>query len=239
VPPGPADRYGVHCLPSGPGVPPSALPLAQTLNGSNAVRCYRVALQASSAHEFNSFWQLQNQSPVQFRKTRTQTQGDGVFGQQSLALQASARGVVGRRAQPNPALKGRSNGVPPGPEPRYAVHFLFSGPGVPPSASPLARTLGSTFWHRGLQASQYKCSFRQPLHQYRSWRLTVVFTKIVATPNTCPASSAALTSFGVRGWRHRPAQDSQAQPLFMLWVRFFCQRPNTLHQFPGKSHGVG
>jgi ADP-ribose pyrophosphatase len=31
VPPGPAGRYGVHCLPSGPGVPPLASPLAPTL----------------------------------------------------------------------------------------------------------------------------------------------------------------------------------------------------------------
>jgi Domain of unknown function (DUF4145) len=31
VPPGPAGRYGVHCLPSGPGVSPSASPLAPTL----------------------------------------------------------------------------------------------------------------------------------------------------------------------------------------------------------------
>jgi hypothetical protein len=93
---------------------------------------------------FQLSYQLQNQSPVQVRKTGMQTQGDGAFGQQSLALQASAQGVVRRRAQPNPALKGRSNGAPPGPEPRYAVHFLFSGPGVTPSASPLARTLGGT-----------------------------------------------------------------------------------------------
>jgi hypothetical protein len=29
--PGPAGRYGVHCLPSGPVIPPSASPLAPTL----------------------------------------------------------------------------------------------------------------------------------------------------------------------------------------------------------------
>jgi hypothetical protein len=45
---------------------------------------------------------------------------------------------------PNPSLKGSTNGVPPGPEPRYGVHCLFSGPGVPPSVLPLAQTLGST-----------------------------------------------------------------------------------------------
>jgi hypothetical protein len=118
---------------------------------------------------------------------------------------------------------GRANGVPPGPELRYGVHFLFSGPGGTPSSPPLAPTLGSTLRQCRLQASQFECSFRQPLPQYRSWRLTVVFTKIVATPNTCPASGAALTSFGVRGWRHRPAQDSEAQPLFMLWARLFAK----------------
>jgi uncharacterized protein YjbI with pentapeptide repeats len=35
VPPGPAGRYGVHCLPSGPGVSPSASPLAPTLGVIN------------------------------------------------------------------------------------------------------------------------------------------------------------------------------------------------------------
>jgi hypothetical protein len=34
--------------------------------------------------------------------------------------------------------------VPPGPEVRYGVHFLSSGPGVTPLLSPLAPTLGST-----------------------------------------------------------------------------------------------
>jgi hypothetical protein len=63
---------------------------------------------------------------------------------------------------------GSSNGVPPGPEARYGVHFLSSGPGVTPSLSPLAPTLGSTFRHCGLHASQFKCSFRRPLLQYRS-----------------------------------------------------------------------
>jgi hypothetical protein len=119
--------------------------LARTLGGSSAVCCYRVALQASSAHDFNPFCQFPNQSLVHVRKTGMQTQGDGAFGRQSLALQASARGVVGRRAQPNPALKGRSNGVPPGPGRRYGVHCLWPGPGVTPLASPLARTLGCTW----------------------------------------------------------------------------------------------
>jgi phage FluMu protein Com len=34
--------------------------------------------------------------------------------------------------------------VPPGPEARYGVHFLSSGPGVTPLLSPLAPTLGVT-----------------------------------------------------------------------------------------------
>jgi hypothetical protein len=50
-----------------------------------------------------------------------------------------------------------------------------------------------------LQASQIKCSLRRPLVQYRSWCLPfVALAKVVAKPNTCPASNAALTSFGVR-----------------------------------------
>jgi hypothetical protein len=46
------------------------------------------------------------------------------------------------RVPPNLSLKGRSNGGPPGPGRRYGVHFRQPGPGVPPSASPLAHTLG-------------------------------------------------------------------------------------------------
>jgi hypothetical protein len=39
---------------------------------------------------------------------------------------------------------GSSNGMPPGPEARYGVHFLSSGPGGTPLLSPLAPTLGLT-----------------------------------------------------------------------------------------------
>jgi len=39
-------------------------------------------------------------------------------------------------ALPNPSLKGSTNGGPPGPVWRYAVHFRQSGPGAPPSAPP-------------------------------------------------------------------------------------------------------
>ena len=38
-----------------------------------------------------------------------------------------------RRAEPNPSLKLSTNGGPPGPARRYAVHFRQSGPGAPPS----------------------------------------------------------------------------------------------------------
>jgi hypothetical protein len=37
--------------------------------------------------------------------------------------------------------------VPPGPEARYGVHFLSSGPGGTPLLSPLARTLGASRYH--------------------------------------------------------------------------------------------
>ena len=36
--------------------------------------------------------------------------------------------------RPNPSLKRRANGMPPGPRSRYGVHFLHRGPGVLPSA---------------------------------------------------------------------------------------------------------
>jgi hypothetical protein len=54
------------------------------------------------------------------------------------------------RMRPNPSLKRSDNGRPPGPVWRYAVHFLSPGPGVTPSAPPLARTLGvtSNMFHR-------------------------------------------------------------------------------------------
>jgi hypothetical protein len=36
----------------------------------------------------------------------------------------------------NPSVKASPNGGPPGPGHRYAVHFLWPGPGVPPSVPP-------------------------------------------------------------------------------------------------------
>ena len=44
---------------------------------------------------------------------------------------------------PNPSVKLSTNGRPPGPSHRYGVHFLWLGPGVPPLAPALPRTLGS------------------------------------------------------------------------------------------------
>jgi hypothetical protein len=79
------------------------------------------------------------------------------------------------------------------------AHFLWPRPGVIPSASPLVPTLGCTPRHRGLPASKFKCSFRWPLPQYRSWCLPfVALAKVVAKPTTRPVATAALTSFGVR-----------------------------------------
>ena len=37
---------------------------------------------------------------------------------------------------PNPSLKGSTNGRPPGPGPRYGVHFLSPGPGILPLVPP-------------------------------------------------------------------------------------------------------
>jgi hypothetical protein len=68
-----------------------------------------------------------------------------------------------------------------------------------PLALRLAQTLGSTFKHCGLQASQFKCSFRRPLPQYRSWcRPFAALAKVVAKSTTRTPTNAALTSFGVR-----------------------------------------
>jgi hypothetical protein len=106
----------------------------------------------------------------------------------------------GSAAQPNPSLKGRSNGVPPSPGHRVAcAHFLWPGLGVPPSASPLVQTLDSALRHSGLHASQFKSSFRRPLPQYRLWCLPfAALAKVVAKPTIRPVTNAALTSFGVR-----------------------------------------
>lgn len=41
---------------------------------------------------------------------------------------------VSRRTMPNPSLKRSTNGMPPGPGRRYAVHFRQPGPGVMPLA---------------------------------------------------------------------------------------------------------
>jgi hypothetical protein len=63
--------------------------------------------------------------------------------------------------------------VPPGPGRRYGVHFRRPGPGVTPSSSPLAPTLGSTLGQYGAPASQFKCCMRQPSVQFRARRLLV------------------------------------------------------------------
>jgi len=49
--------------------------------------------------------------------------------------QAQLQGSRGT-ALPNRAVKGSANGAPPGPGHRYAVHFLWPGPGVTPSSPP-------------------------------------------------------------------------------------------------------
>jgi hypothetical protein len=103
--------------------------------------------------------------------------------------------IVAREgAPPNPSLKGRSNGVPPGPAGRYGVHCLPSGPGVTPLASTLAPTLGSTFKHHGAPASQFKCSVWQLSVQFRVWRLICGVCKDLG--------HTKQVSFGVREPRH-------------------------------------
>ena len=45
----------------------------------------------------------------------------------------TAASACGPRVRHNPSLKPSPNGGPPGPGHRYGVHFLWPGPGVPPS----------------------------------------------------------------------------------------------------------
>jgi hypothetical protein len=123
------------------------------------------------------------------------------------------------------SLRIRSSGAPTaghqGPA-RGARTFSQPGPWRPAVVAHLAQTLGCTFRHCGLQASQFKCSFRQPLVQYRSWcRPFVALSKVVAMPTTRPVTNAALTSFGVRESR-----------------RLFAPSPNTARtcRWPFTSH---
>jgi len=75
--------------------------------------------------------------------------------------------------RPNPSLKRSANGRPPGPGPRYGVHFLSPGPGVLPLALRLARTLGSTQTHPPRARNLYSAprtvpSLHLPLHEGES-----------------------------------------------------------------------
>ena len=60
----------------------------------------------------------------------------------TVARHAEPQGLLYRQrasstpALPNPSLKGSTNGMPPGPGWRYAVHFRHPGPGVMPLAPP-------------------------------------------------------------------------------------------------------
>ncbi|CAD5373081.1 hypothetical protein RA210_U290022 [Rubrivivax sp. A210] len=40
--------------------------------------------------------------------------------------------ILNAPARPNTSVKPSTNGGPPGPGHRYAVHYLWPGPGVPP-----------------------------------------------------------------------------------------------------------
>jgi hypothetical protein len=82
---------------------------------------------------------------------------------------SSKEGSAREKVLPNPSLKGSTNGVPPGPEPRYGVHCLSSGPGVPPSVLTLAQTLGCTLRRCGEPASQFKDSVWKPSVLFKSW----------------------------------------------------------------------
>ena len=52
----------------------------------------------------------------------------------SMRLQSRCCKMPWPQLRPNPSLKRSANGRPPGPGPRYGVHFLSPGPGVLPSS---------------------------------------------------------------------------------------------------------
>jgi hypothetical protein len=121
---------------------PSVSPLIQTLGCTKVARWLRVG--------FSTIVCVQVWSRFAAGQSKTVAIGSGaksqillsLFGGPHQRVPCSAFGLASatKRVQPNHSLKGRSNGGSPGPEPRYGVHFLFSGPGVPPSASPSPRT---------------------------------------------------------------------------------------------------
>jgi hypothetical protein len=94
-----------------------------------------------------------------------------------------------------------------------------------------------------MPAAQSKCSVWQPLVQFKSQRLSVAFAKIVATPGACPANTAALTSFGVRGWRQWFAQQTST-PTYghalsackVRWAASMWQEPMLGSCYAGSWH---
>jgi hypothetical protein len=78
-------------------------------------------------------------------KSQKQKSGTALFGQWVVGCgRESSRIHQPRYSQCRLTRRssGRANGVPPGPGRQYGVHFRRPGPGVTPSASPLAPTLG-------------------------------------------------------------------------------------------------
>jgi hypothetical protein len=107
-----------------------------------------------------------NSSIRRFVQTQFKLRTSEASGRMLQAVNAvPCKQSCGPAVQPNPSLKGRSNGVPPSPGHRVAfAHFLWPGLGVPPSASPLVQTLGVTkayvlvFLERNLNRSHNCCS---------------------------------------------------------------------------------
>jgi hypothetical protein len=115
---------------------------------------------------------------------------------------------------------GSSNGMPPGPEARYGVHFLSSGPGGTPLLSPLAPTLGSTqdfcsaFVCFGCTAIQNLIQASLVSYQAKSWSGPAGAGQCKGGRPQAAGTrrTAALTSFGVRvnqRWPHNNEKNRQ------------------------------
>jgi hypothetical protein len=133
MPPGPGRRYGVHFRRPGPGVTPLSSPLAPTLG------CTKTAFEVRSA-----FPSVQHTEPgcAASSNAKAKAKAKEASASKFRARQFRHFGFLRAACRLTIRSSGRANGVPPGPVGRYGVHCLPSGPGVTPSSSPLAPTLG-------------------------------------------------------------------------------------------------
>ena len=128
-----------RAVPASPASPTAPAP--QRLGKSGAVRCCTAlglrGWKVSSLGRLNRallalLWHTRGRRLQDAVRIGRQRGAGGPGGTQPRAAKAcyapSLRSI--KAALPNPSLKRSANGRPPGPGPRYGVHFLSPGPGV-------------------------------------------------------------------------------------------------------------